>query len=35
LIQDPDHIPLQLYVNRNWTPAALGKLSRADALQLL
>lgn len=35
LIHDPDHIPLQLYANRNWTPAALGKLSRADALQLL
>jgi catechol 2,3-dioxygenase len=35
VIEDPDGSPLQLYVNRQWTPAVVGTVSAADALYLL
>lgn len=34
-IDDPDGLRLQFYVNRNWTPEALARLGKDDALHLL
>lgn len=34
-IEDPDGIPLQLYVNRKWDPSIVNTVSAADALGLL
>lgn len=34
-IQNPDGIPLQLYVNRDWQPAVVNSIAAADARYLL
>jgi catechol 2,3-dioxygenase len=34
-IRDPDGMRLQFYVNRNWQPDAIGKITAADAPYLL
>lgn len=35
VIKDPDGLRLQFFVNRDWTPSVIGKVSREDSLYLL